>query len=300
MTNVSISTLRDLDLNLLLTFRAFVRQGGVDAAARVLGRSQPAVSVRLHRLENELGVSLFEQVGRRLQLTALGRMLDQRLDPILRELVELVDHTRADTPTGRLRLGVLPTVGVYVLAPALAELRRRHAGITIELHHGMVHDHLHALAAGDLDALAGVGRPPGGGLSVTPLGVAAPVLVVPRDDQLARRRSVRARHLVGRPLVGFGRTGDEFFDAVDDFFAEHDLHRQIGVHAAHIQTLKALVQHGAGLAILPDYTVQETNLAAISIADLQLRQSIWIVTRPSLRAAPTMIALIECARAYRR
>lgn len=296
MTNVSISTLRDVDLNLLHTFRAFVRAGGVDAAARALGRSQPAISVRLHRLESELGVTLFEQVGRRLQLTAVGRMVDQQLDPIFGALVDLLDHARAEAPIGRLRLGVLPTVGVYVLAPALAKLRRRHAGITIELHHGAVSDHVHALAAGDLDAVAGVGRPPGVGLSISSLGVAAPVLVTPRGDRLARRRSVRARHLADRSLVGFGRTGDDFFDAIDDYFSEHDLHGQIGIRAAHIQTLKALVQRGAGLAILPDYTIRDTNLAAIAIADLQLRQTIWIATRSSRHATPIMAALVECAR----
>src|SRR5262245_51544338 len=128
-------SLAQIDLNLLYTFRVFVETGSVGQAARRLGRSQPAVSVRLRQLEAALGTNLFERIGRRLELTPVGRAVDREARALLDGVVRLVDQVRghASRPTGLLRVGVLPTVGVYLVAPVVAELVRRYASVAIEL-----------------------------------------------------------------------------------------------------------------------------------------------------------------------
>lgn len=280
--NELVNPLRDLDLNLLHTFRAFVVAGSVDRAARALGRSQPAISTRLRHLERELGMKLFERVGRRLHLTAAGRELDRELALLFVGLVRVVDLVRAAPGPRQYRIGALPTVGVYLVAPALAWVRGRHPHARFDVQMGPVPDQLHDLAAGSIDAVAGVGRPPSTGAVVTTLGDARPVLVARAADPLLRGSAVPARALIDRDLLVFGRTGDDFFDFVADWIDRHALARRVVIEVAHIQMLKALVLSGAGVAILPSYTIVEPGLGVRPLRGLAARHPIWFATRPAL------------------
>lgn len=285
--------LRDVDLNLLHTFRVFAAVGGVDQAARALGRSQPAISTRLRQLERQIGVALFERLGRRIHLTAAGRRLDGDLAQVFEGLAHVVGGIRAAPAASlaRYRIGALTTVGVYLLAPALSSVRRRRGGARFEIHYGSVSGQLGRLAAGALEAVAGIGRPPANGMVVKRLGDAAAMLIARAGDPILRRRTVSASMLVDRDLLAYGRTGDHFFDVVTDWIDRHDLAARIVVEVAHIQTLKTLVLAGAGLAIVPGYTVVEHGLGMRLLPELSERQPIWLATRPSLAEDPILSAL---------
>ncbi len=112
---------RDLDISLLRAFIAVVEAGGVTAAARVLNRTQAAVSQQIKRLETVLGSSLFEREHKRILLAAAG----ERLLGDARRLVALNDDLyatmTAERPSGRVRLGI-PMDIVPTYAPAI--LRR--------------------------------------------------------------------------------------------------------------------------------------------------------------------------------
>ncbi len=274
------TNLARLDLNLLYTFQRFVEEGSVQGAARALGRSQPAISARLHQLEDELGVALFERRGRKLELTPFGRAFDARSQVLFGDVQALVDVARAskEEPVGVLRIGALPTVGVYRVAPRLAAFTRAHPGVEIELRYGASREQIAALQKGALDVVLGVGDPPSAPLDVDTLGIARPVLVTARS-RAARlgRGQVSVARLRELDWVGFGAADDPFFGAVSSFFARHRLEPRVRV--GHIQTLKALVASGAGVTILPDYTVVEPELVGRRIERLSFSQPIWIAAR---------------------
>ena len=283
--------LHGLDLNLLHSFRVFVEERSVDGAARRLGRSQPVISERLKQLQDQLGVRLLEKHGRRLQLTPAGRDLDRRLAPLLQSLADTVEVTRAarTEPAGVLRVGVLPTVGVYVLAPRLASWLEAHEAVDVEMLTGLADDHLAALRRGEVDAVAGVGDPPHGELAVDVLSLARAVVVGRRGRVPASRAELREHD-----WVAFGRIGDAFFDAVGAFMEREALATRIQV--AHIQTLKALVRAGLGLAILPDYTVTEPDLEAWRPRGLKIEQPIWIATRRASADVPIVGSFRDALR----
>lgn len=125
----------DFDWNRARSFLAAAEHGSFSAAARVLGTTQPTVGRQVAALEHELGVTLFERLGTRLELTTTG--------------LELVEHVRAmqDAAT-RLSLGAAgqatsvagtvcvtasEAISAYLLPPIVAELRRTHPGIELEI-----------------------------------------------------------------------------------------------------------------------------------------------------------------------
>lgn len=272
----------ELDLNLLLTFRAFVEEGSIAAAGKRLGRSQPAISARLQQLERDLGAPLLEKVGRRLLPTALGRRVDEEAQELAarsRRILDLAQSARA-IPTGRLRVGALPTVGVHLLAPLVADLIGDGA-VNLDITYALNEQLVQRLVRGDLDAVFTVGDPPHGmNLDVITCGTVCPVLVGPRSRRMPK--SVDAAFLRKRTLLGFGRIGDSFFDEIDRYLVREGLTPTVVV--SHIHTLKALATNGVGLAILPDYTVaDEPQLRTATIRGLALEHPLWLATRESAR-----------------
>jgi len=288
-------SLTQIDLNLLHTMRVFVDCGGVAAAARALGRSQPAISARLHRLESDLGVQLFERRGRRLRLTPAGRAVDRDARDLLGTIQRIVDRARAggEQPAGAVRIGVLPTVGVHVVAPILASFSVEHPEVHTELVHGLDDGSGRSLLDGQLDLLVSVGRPPSDrGLWVRELARVRPVLALAAALGAGVPSPCSPTDVAGLPFFGFGRVGDAFFDAVWRFVEEQDAPWEVRVIVPHIQTLKALVAEGAGFSILPDYTVVEAGLESRPMIGLDFSQPLWIAARSSSLEIPVIAALL--------
>jgi DNA-binding transcriptional LysR family regulator len=117
---------------------AFARAGSLGsftAAAHSLAISPSAVSKSVHRLEQQLGVSLFTRTTRSLTLTPEGRELHARAVRLLRDAEEIEQAARAvrAEPTGTLRIAASLPIGLHLIAPALPTFRALHPKVTIDL-----------------------------------------------------------------------------------------------------------------------------------------------------------------------
>jgi len=290
--------LAQLDLNLLYTYLLVVDAGGVGKAATILGRTQPAVTLRLRQLESALGAELVTRAGRGVVPTMLGRSLLPDIRRIVERARAIVDLAQAAQPEaqGTMRIGALPMLGVYRLAPALAVLAPEFPRVDFELHPAFIGEALEALAAGRIDLALTVGDVPAGRhLHVEPLGVVRPVVVSPRG--LLPRRPVSAKLLSRHDIVGYGAVSDPFFGAVHAFYERHALDRRMRVRVPHIQTMKALVGAGLGLAIVPDYTATDPDLDANRVIGLDLAQPLSAFLRPELLRMPIVQRLLAALRA---
>jgi len=141
-----------MELSDLAVFRAVVEAGGVTRAAERLHRVQSNVTTRVQKLEAELGVALFVREGRRMQLSAAGKVL---LDYAV-ELQALADRARAALrntgPGGTLRLGAMESTAAIRLPAPLSELQCRHRDLAIELSTGDPAQLTAQVLAGALDA----------------------------------------------------------------------------------------------------------------------------------------------------
>ena len=124
-----------MNLRHLRAFATIVDVGGFARAAMRLNLSQPALSRQIHALEADLGVALFDRIGRRVQLTSQGEDLLQRSRRLLAEAESLGERARElkSGETGILRLGATPQVIENLLAPFLVQYRRRHPGVEVHL-----------------------------------------------------------------------------------------------------------------------------------------------------------------------
>jgi len=297
--------LRAIDLNLLYTFYLVVESGGVGRTARLLGRTQPAVTSRLRQLEDALGATLLERRGRGVAPTRIGQAVMDDLRALVGHARHVVDlaRGRAEPLRETFRVGALPMVGVHVVAPVLAALGAEHpaedghVGLDFEIRPALVDELLDGLRTRELDVALSVGALATQTFATELLGTVSPVVIAPEDvaldDGLVSPEVLAASGLVSYPAS----VGDPFYLAVEDFFRTHDLTRHVRYRVPHIQTMKALVRAGAGLAIVPDYTAAEPDLVARPLAGLDLRLPLVAWVRTDTKRQALLKRFIELVRA---
>lgn len=143
--------MKNLDLACLRLFVLTVEKGGLGHAAIAVGRSQPAASLQLKRLEEEVGEPLLQRSGRKLALTPAG----EDFLPTARQILDLHDAAlarRAKTRlSGPLRLGIAQDVADALLTPVLAEFARHHPTLDLLLRTDKMGELKEAVAMGALD-----------------------------------------------------------------------------------------------------------------------------------------------------
>lgn len=141
----------------LIAFAKAGSLGSYTAAARSLSLSPSAVSKSVQRLEQRLGVSLFTRTTRSLTLTTEGRELHERALRLLRDAEEIEQLAKAAraAPSGNLKIAASLPIGLHVIAPALAEFRKRYPSVTIDLR---LSDHVIDLIAEGIDLAIRIGE----------------------------------------------------------------------------------------------------------------------------------------------
>ncbi len=141
----------------LIAFAKAGSLGSYTAAARALSISPSAVSKSVQRLEQRLGVSLFTRTTRSLTLTAEGRELHERALRLLRDAEEIEQVAKAAraAPSGTLRISASLPIGLHVIAPALADFRKLHPAVTVDLR---LSDHIVDLIAEGIDLAIRIGE----------------------------------------------------------------------------------------------------------------------------------------------
>jgi DNA-binding transcriptional LysR family regulator len=212
----------NFELRHLVYFREVARQLHFRKAAETLAVAQPALSRQIAQLEASLGAPLFLRSRRRVELTAAGRALNERVVPLLRALAGVPAELRAlaQGQIGRVRVAFTGLAMATVLPGIVREFQRRFPGIRVELNESPTSAQLAALQAGDLDC--GFFHPdaPTPGLKTRILLREKNGILLPADHSLARRSSLRLRDLAAAPFVLFPRAHNPgFYDRVLAAFA---------------------------------------------------------------------------------
>jgi LysR family cyn operon transcriptional activator len=239
-----------MELRHLRYFAAVVDAGGVSKAALRLRMTQPALGRQIRDLERELGVRLFDRVGRRVQLTAEGEELLRRARALLSDAESLVERGRALTTgvTGLLRVGSTPQTLESLLVPFMTRFRRSHPGIEVHfvedggprlfghIERGAIHVALTAAADERY-------------VSRTLFPTVA-MAVIARRHPLARHQRIDVAALATAPLLLLRRDFGTrlWFDAACHTRRVQPL---VLLESAAPQTLVALARIGYGVAVVP-------------------------------------------------
>jgi len=280
------------------SFYEVARLGSVAKAAASLYRSQPAISHRLRALQDELGVELFEKVGRKLKLTEAGRRLRDRCGDFFswsRELRAAVSETAE--PDGPITIGTLPTVGSHLLVETVAGLLRDFPRIQLSFVFDLVPSLLEALREGRVDLLVLVGDVDTAGLSADVVGHTGLAAAMAPGAAPRRRGTVQPSELRRLRYLAWDGPPDPTFDVVRRFVARHKLRDAHAPKIPNIEALRALAALGAGYTILPAYTVRRDaeagRLVALRVAGLGDRVPILRIRRPRQLIGPALRVVLE-------
>lgn len=279
-------------LELLEAFLAVTEHGHVGRAGRALGLSQPAMSARLARLEEDLGTRLFTRIGRALAPTPEARALAPRLRAVLGDLVVALGEGAQPKPEITLRLGTLPTFSSHLFPSLLAA---RAAGRVV-VHHALTAALVDDLRRGTLDLIVGAGPPPRDPrLVVARLGEIVPVAVCANHGPSLPRR-ISANALRTRRLAMVPRADEPFFDGVRRWIDTERLAPRIVLTVPHLQSLIAVAAASDVVTIVPSYMVAgDARVRARPVDGLDLRVAVWTARkeRDPREEVAALTALLE-------
>lgn len=254
-----------MNLRALRTFVVTVEAGGLGRACARLHLSQPAASRQIRGLEDELGVALFERIGRRLQLTTDGEHLLLQSRRVLDDANVLADQARAlkGGETGLLRIAATPHVIAGVLAPFVSQHLQRHPGVEVQLLEGGAASQPTRLERGEAHlAIMPVGTAHLRGHLLYPVHALA---VVRAEPALAKRRTLEVATLAGKPVLLLRREfgSREWFDAA---CASSNFRPLVRLESGAPQTLVELAGAGYGVAIVPStVSIQAANVVVLPL-----------------------------------
>jgi LysR family transcriptional regulator, hydrogen peroxide-inducible genes activator len=194
---------RSFDLRQLECFCAVARTGSFTRAAEELGMAQPSLSEQMNKLEQALGGALFERFPRRIELTAPGETLLPLARALIEEAAALPQYLEAvrEGVRGPLRVGAIPTILPYFLAPVLRGFVEMYPEVELQLRESTTEDLLQQVLDGALD-LAVVSVPVAAtGLVMSELFQEPLCLAVPEGHDLASAGKVQLRRLKGERLL---------------------------------------------------------------------------------------------------
>jgi DNA-binding transcriptional LysR family regulator len=268
------------NLRQIEVFRAIMVTGSISGASRLLAVSQPAISRLLAHTEDRLGIKLFERTKGRVQPTPEARRLFDEVDEVHQGVLRinrLAEELREHS-TGAMHIVASPSISQALVPRAIGRFRARHAAARIEFEILSLHDLVTKVVATHVDF----------GISVLPVDepniVCEPIasgrltVVCPRGHPLASLDEIGPDDLAPYPLISYGPQTPYGMNV------ERALSH--GRRAIHVKTIVrytsvacALVQEGAGIAIVDEFVV---------------RGGTWpdIVARPLLPATPVRIHLL--------
>jgi DNA-binding transcriptional LysR family regulator len=238
-----------MNLRHLRAFVSIADAGGFARAANRMNLSQPALSRQIRALETELGVPLFDRLGRRVQLTSEGEDLLRRGRRLLTEADSLGERARLlkAGETGILRVGATPQVIENMLANFLTQYRRRHPAVEVHLVEDGGVRLPSRLERGDvhLTLTAASGR-----FESRLLYPMHALAALPPTHRLGRRATLEIAELAEEPLLLLRRDfgSREWFDAACSIA---HIQPRVLLESAAPHTLIALAATGYGIAIVP-------------------------------------------------
>ena len=290
-----------LTLDQLRIFVAVAEREHVTQAAQALNLTQSATSSAVAALEGRHGVRLFDRLGRRIVLTAAGKIFLAEARALLAQsaAAERALADLAGLKTGVVSLAASQTVGNYWLPPLLKTFAETYPGLSIRLQIGNTESVAAMTGAGEIDLGFVEGEIEGRQVAATPIGEDE-MVVVAAPRLLERLRSAGADWLAGAPWVvreqGSG-TREAFEAAMKDFGVE-TFERRIVLELPSNEAVGGAVAAGAGLAVMSRLVVHTAiESGALVVAPLNLRSRRFFLLRHRERylpqAARALIRLIE-------
>ncbi|SFC66772.1 hydrogen peroxide-inducible genes activator [Massilia yuzhufengensis] len=235
-------------------------------AAEACFVAQPTLSVAIKKLEDELGVTLFERGGSEVSVTPLGAQIVAQAERVLEQTAAIKELAKQnkDPLAGPLRLGVIYTIGPYLLPPLVRKLIDTVPQMPLVLQENYTHKLLELLRQGELDAAIVALPLPEHGMSIQTLYDEPFVVAMPRTHPWAGRKEIPADDLKLETMLLLG-AGHCFRDQVLEVCPEMARYSTPGngmqrtFEGSSLETIRHMVASGIGLTVLPRASVVDMH-----------------------------------------
>lgn len=243
-----------MELRHLRYFQTVAQELNVTRAASLLHMAQPPLSRQIRQFEEEIGVELFDRVGRGLRLTEAGRFLLEQSLQLTQRLDEAIEGTRRIGRNEKrwFGIGFVPSVLYGFLPELIRELRGADSQVEVGLSEMITVQQVAALKAGRIDL--GFGRIALNDPAITQQVVMAEPLVaaLPATQPVARDGTLTAETLARHPFVLYpARPRPSYADHVLSLFRAQGLQLRVVQEANELQTALGLVAAGLGITLVP-------------------------------------------------
>jgi len=243
---------------------AVARERHFGRAALACHVSQPTLSVAIKKLEDELEVKLFERGSSELSITPLGELIVRQAQQVIEQTaaIKQIAKSGKDPVSGPLKLGIIYTIGPYLLPALVKQVIARTPQMPLMLQENFTVKLLEMLRSGELDCAIMAEPFPDSGLAVAPLYDEPFMVAVPRTHPLAKRKQVSSEELKAETMLLLG-TGHCFRDHVLEvcpefarFSSEAEGIRK-SFEGSSLETIKHMVASGMGITVVPQLSVPD-------------------------------------------
>jgi DNA-binding transcriptional LysR family regulator len=288
-----------MDFDQLETFLEVARHTSFSRAAEKRFRTQPAISAQIRALEEEVGARLFDRSGGRVALTAAGKVFQRYAEEALESrraaLATVGEMERI--PRGELVVGANEATCLHILPEVFAEFKKQYASVAVSIHRSERARIMEAIIDNSVD-FGVVSLPVSDNrLTVVPIHRDELVVIAPPRHPLAKLKAAAMADVVKYPLLlpKAGRTRD----AIENLFHARQLKPNVSMELDSSELLKRFVAADVGVGFIARSNVIEDVrakvLAAVPLADAQIKRDLALVFRKDKALSRAALAFIEIA-----
>jgi DNA-binding transcriptional LysR family regulator len=292
-----------MEMTQLEFFLRVVADGSFSKAADSVGRTQPAVSIAIRRLEQEVGAPLFDRSQKTPTLTEAGEVIHDYAQRIL----ALRDQARGAVAElrslrrGRVRVGANESTSLYLLPQIILAFRERHPEVKVEIFRQVSERLPREVLERNVDFAVLAFEPVDRDLESFCVLQDELVLILHPEHPLAVRESVTVEELGGESFLAHNvRTASR--NKVVETFAEHHTPLNITLELATVETIKRFVQLKIGVAFVPQMCVREElergALVTVPVKGLTYQRTLWVTYRRNTTFSHAAAAFLEILRQH--
>lgn len=281
-----------MNLHHLKIFLAVAETGSFSKASETLHISQPAVSVQVKKLEEDLGIPLLEHFGKATHLTTAGIFLRDQARHLFR-LAEEIEEQMAELrgiKTGSFRLGASTSPGTYLLPSYLSIFQVRFPQVSVSLQIGNTHFIENQLLSNTIDlAILGEEHSPVPELVTENLFQDRLILIGAPNHPLANNSSVTWEEVINYPFV-FREVGSNTREIFEKWLKQRGYSKPVGTELVSTEASKRMVASGKALAVTSylavGWELDSGHLAQISLSGFELQRSFCLAQHKDKRLTP--------------
>ncbi|HLF66940.1 MAG TPA: LysR substrate-binding domain-containing protein [Gammaproteobacteria bacterium] len=258
--------------------------------------SQPTLSVQIKKLEERLGLTLIERDNKNVRLTPEGKIIAEKAQRVLHEIDAIKTYAKAvqDPKAGDLHLGIIPTLGPYLLPQAIPLLHKKLPKLSMWLHEAQTEVLIAQLQTGELD-LAILALPiEAENLHTVPLFTESFYFAVHSNHPLAKKKELSPKEIAGEKILLL-TDGHCLRDQALEFCQHHHSAPLGDFKATSLETLRQMVAQGLGATLMPALATRDAhaNICYIPFKKNPPSRQLGLAFRKTHVRAPLMLEMAQ-------